>query len=53
MSPWLFIMHMDGVVREVNEKILGRGVELLGREGNVWKVNQLLYEFDNVCKSEN
>ena len=69
MSPWLFNMHMDGVVREVNERVLGRGVESLGQDGNVWRVNQLLYaddtvlvrnsienlqqllnEFDNVCK---
>ena len=34
MSPWLFNMSMDGVVREVNEKVLGRGVELVGREGD-------------------
>ena len=34
---------MDGVVREVNERVPGRGVRLLGREGYIWKVNQLLY----------
>ena len=27
MSPRLFNMYMDGVVREVNERVLGRGVE--------------------------
>ena len=43
MSPWLFNMYMDGVVREVNERVLGRGVELVGWEGDVWRVNQLLY----------
>ena len=26
-------IYMDGVVREVNERVLGRGVELVGREG--------------------
>ena len=41
MSPWLFNMYMDGVVREVNERLLGRGVELVGQEGDVWRVNQL------------
>ena len=36
-------VYMDGVVREVNdETVLGRGVELVGREGVVWRVNQLL-----------
>ena len=43
MSPWLFNMYMDGVVGEVNERVLGRGVELVGWEGDVWRVNQLLY----------
>ena len=27
MSSWLFNMYRDGVVREVNERVLGRGVE--------------------------
>ena len=48
MSQWLFNMYMDGVIREVNERVLGKGVELLGPEGNVWKVNQLLYADDTV-----
>ena len=39
---------MDGVVREVNERVLDGGVELLGQEGNVSKVNQLLYADDTV-----
>ena len=29
MSPWLFNVYMDGVVREVNIRLLGRGLELL------------------------
>ena len=29
MSPWLFIVYMDGVVREVNVRVLGKGLELL------------------------
>ena len=48
MSPWLFNMYMDGVVREVNERVLVRGVELVGREGDVWRVNQLSYEDDTA-----
>ena len=48
MSQWLFNMYMDGAVREVNERVLGRGVELVGHEGDVWKVNQLLYADDTV-----
>ena len=26
MSPWLFNVYMDGVVREVNVRILGKGL---------------------------
>ena len=48
MSPWLFNMYMDGVVREVNERVLSRRVEFLGNEGNVWRVNQLLYVDDTI-----
>ena len=29
MSPWLFNVYMDGVVREVNVRVLGKGLELL------------------------
>ena len=25
MSPWLFNVNMDGVVREVNVRVLGKG----------------------------
>ena len=26
MSPWLFNVYMDGVVREVNVRVLGKGL---------------------------
>ena len=26
MSPWLFNLYIDGVVREVNTQMLGRGL---------------------------
>ena len=29
MSPWLFNVYMDGVVREVNVRVLGKDLELL------------------------
>ena len=32
MSPWLFNVYMDGVVREVNARVLGRGFELVGEK---------------------
>ena len=30
MSPWLFNVYTDGVVREVNVMVLGKGLELAG-----------------------
>ena len=30
MSPWLFNLYMDGVVREVQARTLGRGAQLVG-----------------------
>ena len=29
MSPWLFNVYMHGVVRELNARVLGKGLELL------------------------
>ena len=29
MFPWLFNIYMDGVIREVNVRVLGKGLELL------------------------
>ena len=33
MSPWLFNVYMDGVVRELNVRALGKGLELLSVNG--------------------
>ena len=30
MSPWLINMLVDGVVREVNTRVIMRGVEMMG-----------------------
>ena len=29
MAPWLSNVYVDGVVREVNSSVLGKGLELL------------------------
>ena len=42
MSPWLFDVNMDGVVREVNVRVLGKGLELLSANGGRLVINQLL-----------
>ena len=33
MSPWLFDVYVDGVVRQVNVGVLVRGLALLGASG--------------------
>ena len=38
MSPWLFNLYMDGVVREVNARVLGRGLERMDNERLLKKV---------------
>ena len=46
MSPGLFNVSMDGVVREVNIWVLGKGVELLSANGSRFEINQLLFVDD-------
>ena len=43
MSPWLVNVCMDGVVREVNVKVLGKELELLSMNGGRFEINQLLF----------
>ena len=43
MSPWLFNVYMDDVVREVNVRVLGKGSELLSANGGRFEINQLLF----------
>ena len=38
MSPWLF---MEGVVREVNVGVFGKGLELLRANGGRFELNKL------------
>ena len=37
--PWLFNVYMDGVVRAVNVKILGKGLELLSANSGRFGIN--------------
>ena len=46
MSPWLFNVYMDGVVREV--RVLGKGLELLSANGDRFEINQLLFADDTA-----
>ena len=48
MSPWLFNLFIDGVVREVNARVLGRGLGLVDERDYMWELNQLLFADDTV-----
>ena len=41
MFPRLFSVYIDGVVREVNVRVLGKGLELLSANGARCEINQL------------
>ena len=54
ISPWLYNVYMDGVVREVNVNVLGKGLELLSTNGGTFEIDQLLFVDDTapVANSE-
>ena len=51
MSPWLFNVYMDGVMKEVKMGMGRRGVSLL-EDRRVWKLPGLLYADDLVLCGE-
>ena len=52
MSPWLFNVYMDGVVQEVNVRVLGNGLELLSANGVRFEKNQLLFADDTALVAD-
>ncbi|XP_068229396.1 uncharacterized protein [Palaemon carinicauda] len=48
MSTWLFNLDVDGVVREVNARVLGRGLKMIDKNNHEWEANQLLFADDTV-----
>ena len=52
MSPWLFNVYMDGAVREVNVRVLGKGLELLSANGGKFEINQLLFADDTALVAD-
>ena len=55
MSLWLFNVYMDGVVvREVNARVLGKGLKLHSVNGGNFEVRKLLFADDTglVADSE-
>ena len=43
---------MDGVVREVNVRVLGKGVELLSANSGRFEINQLLFADDTALVAD-
>ena len=52
MSPLLFNVNMDGVVRKVNVRVLGRGLELLSENGGRFEINQQLFADDTALMAD-
>ena len=52
MSPWLFNLYIDGLVREVNARVLGRGLKLVDGNDNEWELNQLLFADNTVVVAD-
>ena len=52
ISTWLFNVYMDGVVREVNVKVLRKGLELLSANGGRFETNQLLFSDDTALVAD-
>uniref|UniRef100_A0A8C8DHP6 ribonuclease H n=1 Tax=Oryzias sinensis TaxID=183150 RepID=A0A8C8DHP6_9TELE len=52
MSPWLFNVYMDGVVKEVNERVSGTVVSMMKTDGSEWSVNQLLFADDTALVAD-
>ena len=61
MCPWLFNIYMDGVVRELNVRVLGKRLELLRANGgrlsseplvvdSEEKLCRLVIEFGRACE---
>ena len=40
MPPWLFDVNMDGVVQEVNVRVLGRILKLVGEHVERFQITQ-------------
>ena len=51
MSPWVFNVYMDAVMKEVKMGMGGRGMRFM-EEGKEWRLSGLLYADDLVLCGE-
>src|SRR5215469_129025 len=53
MSPWLFNVYMDSIVREGKRECMEEGLNLQSERGGVqWRVNMILYADDTLLIGE-
>ena len=52
MSPWLFNMYMDGVVREMYCRVPGKGVKMRVDCEKEWMLSQVLFADDTALVVE-
>lgn len=52
MSPWLCNLHIDGVMRKLNERVLGKGMGL-ELNGHELDINKLLHVVDSSQRELN
>ena len=52
MSPWLRNVYIDGVVREVYVRLLGKGLEWLSANGGRFEISQLLFADDTALVAD-
>ena len=52
ISPWLFNLYIDGVAREVNARVIGRGLKLVDGNDDEWEINQLLSAYNTVVVAD-
>ena len=48
ISPWLFNVYMDDIIKDVNARVQERGLRLEDQGGNDWRVTQILYANETV-----
>ena len=49
---WVFDLNVYGVVREVNVRVLGKGLKLLSANGGRFEINQLLFADDTAIVAD-
>ena len=52
MSALFFNVYMDGVVREVNVRLLGKGLELVSANGGRFEKKKLLFADDTALVAD-